>query len=168
MKTLLRAEPEGGKTSRLLRVVVLAGLALLGATVGVAWGWASPVPVTRTFEVDARQFAYEPGILRANRGDHIVLNVKSSDVTHGLYVDGYGQSGKVAPGEDLHLEFDADKAGKFTIRCSETCGVFHPFMTGALVVEPNLLLPGSIGLVIGASIGAVLYAGWTAKREEDE
>ncbi len=150
------------------RGVVLLGLILGGAAAGVAWGWASPLPVQRTFHVTARQYAYEPGVLLANRGDLVRLHVESADVSHGMYIDGYGVSGKAAPGQELDLQFVADKPGRFTLRCSETCGVFHPFMTGELVVEPNLLLPGSIGTAVGAAAAAVLFAGWTARKEETE
>ncbi len=157
-------EPAG--SSRLARAAILLGLAVAGAAAGVAWAWASPIPAERTFQIRARQFAYDPGILRANRGDRVVFLVESEDVTHGLYVDGYGVQGKVAPGEELRLEFTADRTGRFGLRCSEVCGVFHPFMTGQLVVEPNLLLPGSIGAAAGAAIGAVLWAARSGRREE--
>ncbi len=36
-------------------------------------------------QVNARMFAFEPGLLRVNRGDTIVLTVESEDVVHGLY-----------------------------------------------------------------------------------
>jgi cytochrome c oxidase subunit 2 len=148
------------------RVLLIAGLLAAGAGAGIAWGWAPPMPVQRTFHVTARQFGYDPGILRANRGDHVVIEVKSADVTHGLFIDGYGLRGTVAPGRDLRLSFVANRAGRFAFRCSEVCGVFHPFMTGTLVVEPNLLLPGSIGLAAAVAVSAVLWSGWSARREE--
>lgn len=155
----------GGPARRLgpVRAALLVGLVLAGAALGVGWGWASPLPVHRTFEMTARQFAFEPGILRANKGDRIEIHIKSPDVTHGLYVDGYGEQTKIAPGQAGDLVFDATKTGRFTIRCSETCGVFHPFMTGTLIVEPNLVLPGSIGAAIAAAVAALLYAGWTRR-----
>lgn len=152
------------RPSRTVRAGILLALVMAGSAAGVAWGWSSPLPADRTFHIRARQFAYEPGILQVNRGDRVVLHVESADVTHGIAVDGYGVRGKVLPGRDLRLTFVANRPGRFAIRCSETCGVFHPFMTGQLVVEPNLLLPGSIGLAAGAAVAAVLYAGWTSGR----
>jgi heme/copper-type cytochrome/quinol oxidase subunit 2 len=153
--------------SRLTVLAVIAGLAIAGSIGGVAWGWSSSSPTVREIHITARQFAYDPGIIRVNLGDRVVLHVESADVTHGLYVDGYGVQGKMTPGEDLTLEFVADRAGRFGIRCTEVCGVFHPFMTGKLIVEPNLLFPGSIGLALGAASGAVVWAGWSARREDE-
>jgi cytochrome c oxidase subunit 2 len=148
-----------------LRAFLLVVLVAMGVGAGVAWAWASPIPREQVFHVTARQFGYDPGILRANVGDHVVILLHTADVTHGLYIDGYGVSAKVAPGQDARLSFVANRTGRFTIRCNETCGVFHPFMTGKLIVEPNALLPGSIGLAAGVAIASVLYAGWTTRRE---
>ena len=149
-------------------IAVTAGLALAGTLGGVAWGWSSAAPTTREIHITARQFAYSPGVIRVNVGDRVVLHVVSEDVTHGLYIDGYGVVGKVTPGQDLTLEFVADRTGRFGIRCSEVCGTFHPFMTGKLIVEPNLVFSGSIGLALGSAAGAVLWAGWSARKEEEE
>jgi heme/copper-type cytochrome/quinol oxidase subunit 2 len=162
-----------GGTQRLSRtkftlIAVIAGLALAGSAAGVAWGWTSEAPTTREIHITARQFAYNPGVIRVNVGDRVVLHVVSDDVTHGLYIDGYEVVGKVTPGQDLTLEFVADRPGRFGIRCSEVCGVFHPFMTGKLIVEPNLVFSGSIGLALGSAAGALVWAGWNARKEEDE
>ena len=55
---------------------------------------ARPVtPQTRTFEIDARQFAYSPSELKVNAGDTVTIQLVSTDVVHGLYVDGYTDNG---------------------------------------------------------------------------
>jgi heme/copper-type cytochrome/quinol oxidase subunit 2 len=38
----------------------------------------------------ARQFAFDPPVLRVNRGDRLRLTLEATDVVHGLHVDGYG------------------------------------------------------------------------------
>jgi ferredoxin len=79
-------------------------------------------------------------------------------VTHGFLLDGYpvefiikqqginylkytweDDEGKRQTDWDKvsEIEFVADKAGKFTFRCTQTCGNLHPFMTGELIVRPN-------------------------------
>jgi heme/copper-type cytochrome/quinol oxidase subunit 2 len=100
-----------------------------------AWGAA---PQERHITVTARSFAYEPGTLRVNRGDTVVIRLESVDVVHGLYVDGYGIQAQAEPGRSAELRFVADRSGAFRIRCSISCGNMHPFMIGKLVVGPNL------------------------------
>jgi cytochrome c oxidase subunit 2 len=63
--------------------------------------------------------------------------MESLDVTHGLYLDGYALNIKANPGQVSKATFVADKRGRFTFRCSETCGEFHPYMIGFLEVTPN-------------------------------
>ena len=44
---------------------------------------------TRHIAVDAHRFAYAPSRLVVNQGDTVILQFSTSDVTHGLQLDGY-------------------------------------------------------------------------------
>ena len=123
-------------------LLILAGLAMAFAPLPTR----SQAPTERTFRVEASQFAYQPAELSANPGDTIHIELVSTDVVHGLYVDGYGVSVKADPGQTAVLTFTAAKAGAFRLRCNVTCGAMHPFMIGKLTVGPNLWLYRSIGL----------------------
>lgn len=92
----------------------------------------------RFFEIRAHKFSYSPHIIRVKKGDRVRIRLISEDVTHGLFIDGYGIETKAKPGKDGSLTFTADKRGRFSFRCSVTCGEFHPYMIGYLIVEPNL------------------------------
>ncbi|MDO8752652.1 MAG: hypothetical protein Q7J80_02065, partial [Anaerolineales bacterium] len=46
-------------------------------------------PDTHVFRIEASQFAYTPSELSVNPGDTITIELTSTDVIHGLYVDGY-------------------------------------------------------------------------------
>ncbi len=106
----------------------------------------------------AKKFGYSPSRIVVNKGDTIVLKPTSVDVTHGFLLDGYpvefmikqqgiaylkytweDDNGKLQTDWDKvsEIEFVADKSGKFTFRCNQTCGNLHPFMTGELIVRPN-------------------------------
>jgi len=65
-----------------------------------------------------------------------------------------GEDGELQADWDrtAEIEFVADKPGKFTFRCTQTCGNLHPFMTGDLIVKPNT----HYYLVISLSIWLVL------------
>lgn len=91
----------------------------------------------RFFEIRAKKFEYKPSVITVNKGDTVKIRLVSEDVHHGFYVDGYEVKTSAYMGKDGHLTFVADKAGRFTFRCSVTCGEFHPYMVGYLVVAPN-------------------------------
>jgi len=113
-------------------------------------------PQARTFEIDARQYAYSPSELQVNQGDTVTFKLISTDVVHGLYVDGYNVSAEADPGQTATLTFTADKPGSFRFRCTVTCGAMHPFMIGKLTVGTNTWLFRSIGLLTLAIFGTVI------------
>lgn len=114
-------------------------------------------PQARTFQIDARQFAYSPSELKVNPGDTVTIQLVSTDVVHGLYVDGYDVSVEADPGQSATLTFIADKSGSFRFRCNVTCGAMHPFMIGKLEVGTNNWLYRSIALALIAALGSMTY-----------
>ncbi len=110
----------------------------------------------RTIEVKARRFEYSPSVITVKQGETVAIRLVSEDVTHGFHLDGYGTETVVPPGEVRVVGFTADKTGRFTFRCSETCGHFHPYMIGHLRVLPNTKYHASIALVALVGIGSVV------------
>ena len=106
--------------------------------------------------MDARQFAYMPSELKVNSGDTVIIQLLSTDVVHGLYVDGYDIAVEADPGQTATLTFVADKPGSFRFRCNVTCGAMHPFMIGKITVGTNNWLFRSIGLAALAVVGAMI------------
>lgn len=135
-----------------LLLFVMAGLAVAFAPLPVP----AIAPQGRTFQVDARQFAYSPAELKVNTGDTVTIQLVSTDVVHGLYVDGYDISVEADPGQSATLTFVADKPGSFRFRCNITCGAMHPFMIGKLTVGTNHWLFRSIGLAALAVMGVMI------------
>ena len=117
----------------------------------------APAPASHTFKIEASQYAYSPGEVHVNPGDVVTLELVSTDVVHGLYVDGYGVSVEADPGQTATLTFVANRPGSFRFRCSVTCGALHPFMIGRLMVGPDLALVRGIGLALVGAIGIVLF-----------
>jgi heme/copper-type cytochrome/quinol oxidase subunit 2 len=113
-------------------------------------------PQERTFRIDARQYAYSPSELKVNAGDTVNIQLVSTDVVHGLYVDGYDISIEADPGQTKTLTFVADKPGSFRFRCNVTCGAMHPFMIGKLNVGGNNWLFRSLGLATLAVFGVLI------------
>lgn len=100
----------------------------------------------RIFRIEASRFAYVPSILKVNRGDLVTIDLVSTDVVHGLAIDGYGLEVTGDPGQTAHLTFVANRSGTFRIRCSVTCGPLHPFMIGKIQVGDNSLWWRAAGL----------------------
>jgi heme/copper-type cytochrome/quinol oxidase subunit 2 len=137
----------------LLLFFAVAGLAVAFAPLPVQ----PAAPQERSFRLDARQFAYSPSELRVNPGDTVTLQLVSTDVVHGLYVDGYDVSVEADPGQTTTLTFVASKPGAFRFRCNVTCGAMHPFMIGKLTVGTNHWLYRSIGLA-ALAVGSVIVS----------
>lgn len=124
--------------------IILGAAALLVAFAPLPY--SAPTPAERTFRIEAGNFSYSPAVLHVNPGDAVTIELVSTDVVHGLYVDGYDLSMEADPGQPATLSFIADRSGTFHVRCSVTCGALHPFMIGKLQVGSNLLFWRGIGL----------------------
>jgi heme/copper-type cytochrome/quinol oxidase subunit 2 len=119
----------------------------------------SASPVDRHVAISATSFEYDPGVIRVNPGDRVTLELSSTDVTHGIYIDGYDLQVTAEPGQSQSLSFTANQPGTFRLRCSVTCGALHPFMIGKLHVGPNALLFKSIAIAT-LGLAAVLWTGF--------
>lgn len=161
------------------KIVILGflfcGLGVLGGIL-VANGKASS-PIHREISIVAYRYGYRPAVIRVNKGDTVTLKLSSEDVTHGFYLEGYDFDAKVRaempsfwirhPSKSKEYDkepvesyaFVANRTGKFRYRCSLTCGSFHPFMQGEMIVESNYLFPVSIGLAIGMVLTCIISFG---------
>ena len=159
-----------GKFVETLRSLAIIGVCMVG---GALLAGAANPPQDRTFHIVARKYAYDPPIIHVNRGDRVTIYLKSLDVTHGFYLDGYDIDASFTPDEkpllrhpsrhDKFVEvpeihFVANKEGKFRYRCSQTCGFMHPFMIGEMVVAPNRPFFAGVGGAIGVALAVLATA----------
>jgi len=134
-------------------------------------------PKTHTISLEAKKYGYSPSRIIVNQGDTILFKPSSLDATHGFLLDGYplefimrkgatflkytwqDDDGRLQSDWDRvsEVEFTADQAGKFTFRCTQTCGNLHPFMTGELIVRPNSLYYLFVSLSIWLVFSLLLY-----------
>ena len=159
---------------------LLVGLLLfLGGLIGfLSIRFRQAAPQERHLTITTEKYAYDPPVLRINKGDRVHVRLVSKDVTHGFYLEGYDLDAKARPenptfwmrqpskGEDYteveEISFVANHAGKFRYRCSQTCGYMHPFMQGELIVSPNYLYSTSVGLSLGLAFGML----WIFRRTQ--
>lgn len=146
-----------------LFLLIAAGLVVAFAPLPVR----QAAPQERIFRVEASQFAYSPSELKVNPGDTVTIQLVSTDVVHGLYVDGYDISIEADPGQTAMLTFTADRPGSYRVRCNVTCGAMHPFMIGKLNVGTNQWFYRSTGLAVLSVIGFFLLSSLTKKKGEE-
>ena len=124
-------------TSLLCIVLLVWGLAALASdertssdalqvkVTGQQWLWTFGYPGTG---VQSRSL-----VLPVNRP--VQFNVTSLDVTHGFWAYSLGVQVDANPGEVTTVNATPNKLGKFVVRCSQLCGLYHSFMyaSGAIV-----------------------------------
>jgi heme/copper-type cytochrome/quinol oxidase subunit 2 len=115
---------------------MLAGLALPGLLTGKPA--AREEQAAKAFHVIASRFRFEPAAIEVDEGDRVRLTLTSADVTHSLAIKTLKVKAVIPEGgEEVTVEFVADKPGSFSFACSEYCGSGHGRMKGRLVVNPK-------------------------------
>ncbi len=99
-------------------------------------GMPPDAPVEKV-QVTAKRYEFSPDPIRVKQGSHVILEVESLDVTHGLAIGEYGIDVTLPPHKVVTVEFYAKDAGEFGIHCSHLCGLGHLGMKGKLIVEPS-------------------------------
>jgi len=94
-----------------------------------------PERVVKEFDVIARQWEFSPNPIEVDMGDTVILNIESTDVTHGIVISDFGVSERLISGNMVRIEFVADKTGSFSFFCNVQCGSGHGSMRGTLIVN---------------------------------
>lgn len=151
--------------SKIFRFIIAAFIVCFCAGVSILVSSSVRTPETKIFNIKARQYAYDPPVIKVNRGDTVHIRLTSQDVVHGFYLEGHNINAEIYPMKPLiqlsdpsqrngfrdveEIVFIAEKIGKFRYRCSHTCGYLHPFMQGELVVDPNYPFQAAVGAALG-------------------
>jgi cytochrome c oxidase subunit 2 len=91
---------------------------------------------TRTIEVHAKQFKFEPAEITLKRGETVKLVLISDDVPHGLAVAGLAIHADMVKGQPVSLVVTPKEVGDFPGRCSKFCGSGHRDMHFMVHVAP--------------------------------
>ena len=109
----------------------------------------------QVIQMAAKKYEYSPSPVHVKRGARVQLEITSIDRDHGFTIatvpEGadptapagleftsplYKESWKLRKGKVTTIEFVAQAAGPYEIRCSVPCGWSHGRMKGELVVDP--------------------------------
>ena len=119
---------------RLLVVSAILVVAMLAFALPVFT--QTETPEAKVFEITAKKYAFEPSQITVNKGDKVVLKIKSEDTTHGIEISNFGQKRQLIEKDKVTtVEFVADKVGIFEYRCKKFCGFGHIFSFEKLKIE---------------------------------
>jgi hypothetical protein len=153
---------------RILYIAII--FVCLGVPIAFEW-LTTPAPVERDIHIEAFRYGTYPWIIRANRGDRLRLTFSTHDTGHSFFLQDYGIDAKIFPASETvevrdpfsienppvrmkTIPLVAGLQGLWghlvslsRFRCHVYCGPMHGFEQGDLIVRPNWLFAGSLGLL---------------------
>jgi cytochrome c oxidase subunit II len=108
-------------SKRLLRTVFFCGIALSPL---VAAGDGTP----QTISITAQRFSFSPSEITVKKGQEVTLEITTTDVSHGLVIEGLGVRTEVKKGQSAEVKFTPETPGTFEGKCAHFCGKGHGSM----------------------------------------
>ena len=105
--------------------------ALRVTVTGYQWWWEVVYPGHSADEV-----ATTANEIHIPVGRPVVIELRSSDVIHSLWVPSLGPKRDLIPGRTNSLRLQADRPGVYRGQCAEFCGAQHAKMAFVVVAEP--------------------------------
>jgi len=91
----------------------------------------------RVVVITARRFEFVPNQITLVEGETVKLQLRSEDVTHGLFIRPLGIDQDIAPGRTTEITLTPRQPGSYRAICDHFCGAGHGAMKMTiLVVDP--------------------------------
>jgi cytochrome c oxidase subunit 2 len=107
--------------------IVFVGAVAIGSSVISGSALAQEAP--KKIDVSVKKFAYEPAEITLKKGQPVILELTTQDVTHGLKFKELNLNTKIEKGKTAELVFTPNQVGDFVGHCSVFCGSGHGSMT---------------------------------------
>ena len=131
---------------RTLLLSFVASLVIIGCTPGnpgqqgssqTSVSPSTPVSVmeARKIDVTAESFAFAPNVIKAKKGEKVVVHLTGKTGLHGFAIPDLGVNVPIAAGQVVDVALPTDKVGTFTLLCSIPCGSGHREMKGTVTIE---------------------------------
>jgi cytochrome c oxidase subunit 2 len=88
-------------------------------------GFAPAADGPHKIDITSKKFRYEPAEITVKKGEQVVLELTSEDVTHGLKFKDLNLNAKIEKKKTTELAFTPSKTGDFVGHCSVFCGSGH-------------------------------------------
>jgi len=112
-----------------------SGLALVAGLLAVASPSVRAQDEPRVITITAKRFEFSPNLITLARGETVKLQVKSEDVTHGLFLRPLGIDTEIVPGRVTELTVTPATAGTYRAICDHFCGAGHGGMKMTIIVR---------------------------------
>jgi len=89
----------------------------------------------RVIMITAKRFEFSPNLITLARSETVKLQIKSEDVTHGLFVRPLGIDTEIVPGRVTELTLTPETAGTYRAICDHFCGAGHGGMKMTIIVR---------------------------------
>jgi cytochrome c oxidase subunit II len=103
-------------------------------------GLAAPVALAQenpqVIRITAKRFAFSPEKISVKQGVPVVLELTSTDTTHGFACPGLNIRSDIPSGKVSVVRFTPPTAGEFPFHCDVFCGLGHKKMQGTITVAP--------------------------------
>jgi cytochrome c oxidase subunit 2 len=114
--------------------VAVSGLALVAGLLAVTSPPARAQNEPRVIMITAKRFEFSPNLITLARGETVKLQIKSEDVTHGLFLRPLGIDTEIVPGRVTELTVTPETAGTYRAICDHFCGAGHGGMKMTIIV----------------------------------
>ena len=189
----VKEQQQSPETGNLVRRRLAALLVLIVGAAFPAWLAGVPAhrPQTRDIHIEAYRYGFSPSRIQANRGDRLRLTFSTRDTGQSFFFQDYDLHVSITPGNKLvsvqrlshpddpptlmeTVEIVAGLPGwqgwlisKSQFRNHTYNGPLHGTERGELIVTPNFLLHGGLGLLCAIPLaGLMLARGQTASGSD--
>ncbi len=108
---------------------------LLAAAVIVLGASAGHTQTPRKIEIVASRFSFTPNEITLKKDEPVVLDLRSTDVTHGLKIAGLNIKTEIKKGKDTEIPLTPSTVGRFVGQCAHFCGKGH----GSMMLQVNVI-----------------------------
>ena len=118
-----------------MRHVTAAASLAVAIVTCIVTGTAASAAEPRTVTIVAKRFGFTPNEVTLKKGEPVKLQLRSEDVTHGLFVRPLGIDAVIEPGKPTELTITPAAPGRYIAICDHFCGSGHGGMKMAFIVE---------------------------------
>jgi cytochrome c oxidase subunit 2 len=116
-------------TRKLVVIGLAAGVAICSGTTR-----AHAAEVPQVVKITAEKFHFTPDHITLVKGEPVILQLTSTDATHGFMNRALKVDTDIKPGKITELTLTPETAGTFKTICDHYCGLGHGMMKMTVVV----------------------------------